>query len=53
MAGEARAAAQTGEHEAPPRDLILERLVGPVFNYIANTMVDSFVRRAEVLYGGR
>ena len=32
---------------------ILERLVGPVFNYIANTMVDSFVRRAEVLYGGR
>jgi ribosome-associated toxin RatA of RatAB toxin-antitoxin module len=32
---------------------ILERLVGPVFNYIANTMVDAFVRRAEALYGTR
>jgi ribosome-associated toxin RatA of RatAB toxin-antitoxin module len=29
---------------------ILERLVGPVFHYIANTMVDAFVRRAEAIY---
>ena len=29
---------------------LLERLVGPVFNYIANTMVDAFVKRAETLY---
>jgi ribosome-associated toxin RatA of RatAB toxin-antitoxin module len=32
---------------------ILEKLVGPVFNYIANTMVDAFVRRAETVYGER
>ena len=32
---------------------ILEKLVGPVFHYIANTMVDAFVRRADVLYGTR
>lgn len=31
---------------------ILEMLVGPVFSYIANTMVDAFVTRAEKLYGG-
>jgi len=31
---------------------ILEKLVGPVFSYIANTMVDAFVKRAEKLYGG-
>lgn len=30
---------------------VLEKLVGPVFNYIANTLVDAFVRRAERLYG--
>ncbi|HEX6005597.1 MAG TPA: type II toxin-antitoxin system RatA family toxin [Burkholderiales bacterium] len=30
---------------------ILEKLVGPVFQYIANTMVDAFVRRAEAVYG--
>lgn len=30
---------------------ILQKLVGPVFHYIANTMVDAFVRRAEALYG--
>lgn len=29
---------------------ILERLGGPVFNYIANTFVDSFVRRADALH---
>jgi len=26
---------------------ILEKLVGPVFNHIANTLVDAFARRAE------
>jgi ribosome-associated toxin RatA of RatAB toxin-antitoxin module len=31
---------------------ILEMLVGPVFSYIANTMVDAFVTRAEKVYGG-
>lgn len=30
---------------------LLEKLVGPVFNYIANTFVDAFVRRAEQVYG--
>ncbi|HEX4882731.1 MAG TPA: type II toxin-antitoxin system RatA family toxin [Casimicrobiaceae bacterium] len=31
---------------------LLDRVVGPVFNHIANTFVDAFVRRAEQLYGG-
>jgi ribosome-associated toxin RatA of RatAB toxin-antitoxin module len=31
---------------------ILEKLVGPVFSYIANTMVDAFVQRARKVYGG-
>ena len=31
---------------------ILEKLVGPVFSYIANTMVDAFVQRADKVYGG-
>jgi ribosome-associated toxin RatA of RatAB toxin-antitoxin module len=31
---------------------ILEMLVGPVFSYIANTMVDAFVQRADKVYGG-
>lgn len=30
---------------------LLEKIVGPVFSYIANTMVDAFVARAEKLYG--
>jgi ribosome-associated toxin RatA of RatAB toxin-antitoxin module len=30
---------------------ILEMLVGPVFSYIANTLVDSFVQRADKMYG--
>lgn len=30
---------------------ILEKLVGPVFDHIANTLVDSFARRAEQVYG--
>jgi ribosome-associated toxin RatA of RatAB toxin-antitoxin module len=29
---------------------ILEKLVGPVFSYIANTMVDAFAQRAEKVY---
>ena len=31
----------------------LEAVVSPVFERIANTFVDSFVRRAEVVYGPR
>ena len=30
---------------------ILEQLIGPVFNMIANSFVDSFCRRAETVYG--
>lgn len=29
----------------------LEKLVGPIFNRIANSFIDSFTRRAEVCYG--
>lgn len=29
---------------------ILERVVGPVFNHIADTLVDAFARRAEQVY---
>jgi ribosome-associated toxin RatA of RatAB toxin-antitoxin module len=31
--------------------LILEQLIGPVFGVIANSMVDSFCKRAETVYG--
>jgi ribosome-associated toxin RatA of RatAB toxin-antitoxin module len=31
---------------------LLERLVGPVFHYIANSLVDAFLKRAERLYAG-
>ena len=31
----------------------LEALVSPVFDKVANTFVDSFVRRAEAVYGAR
>jgi ribosome-associated toxin RatA of RatAB toxin-antitoxin module len=31
----------------------LEALVSPVFDSIANTFVDSFVKRAEQVYGAR
>lgn len=31
----------------------LEAVVSPVFDRVANTLVDSFVRRAEVVYGVR
>jgi ribosome-associated toxin RatA of RatAB toxin-antitoxin module len=30
---------------------LLGKLVGPVFNHIANTFVEAFVKRADVLYG--
>ncbi len=30
---------------------LLERVVGSVFDHIANTFVDAFVHRAEALYG--
>ncbi len=30
---------------------LLEKLVGPVFGYIANNMVDAFVMRARTVYG--
>lgn len=29
---------------------VLEAVVGPVFNHIANTFIDAFVRRAEAVY---
>lgn len=32
---------------------ILEKLVGPVFSYIAHTFVEAFVRRAENVYERR
>jgi ribosome-associated toxin RatA of RatAB toxin-antitoxin module len=30
---------------------LLEKLVGPVFGYIANSLVDAFVKRAQSAYG--
>jgi ribosome-associated toxin RatA of RatAB toxin-antitoxin module len=30
---------------------LLEKIIGPVFNHIANTFVESFVQRAKVIYG--
>lgn len=30
---------------------LLEKLIGPVFSYIANSMVDAFVKRAQNIYG--
>ncbi|HZV54122.1 MAG TPA: type II toxin-antitoxin system RatA family toxin [Rhodocyclaceae bacterium] len=30
---------------------ILERALGPVFHHIANTFVESFVKRAQQIYG--
>lgn len=32
---------------------LLDRVIGPVFNYIANTFIDAFVRRAHAVYGDR
>ena len=31
---------------------LVDKLAGPVFNHIANTFVEAFVRRALFLYGG-
>jgi ribosome-associated toxin RatA of RatAB toxin-antitoxin module len=30
---------------------VLEQIIGPVFNMIANSFVDSFCKRAETVYG--
>jgi ribosome-associated toxin RatA of RatAB toxin-antitoxin module len=30
---------------------MLEKLVGPVFHYIANSFVEAFIARADALYG--
>jgi ribosome-associated toxin RatA of RatAB toxin-antitoxin module len=30
---------------------VLEALVGPVFNHIAHSFIDAFVKRAEAKYG--
>lgn len=30
---------------------LFEKVIGPVFNHIANTFVDAFVRRASLVYG--
>lgn len=30
---------------------LFEKVIGPVFNHIANTFVEAFVRRAEQVYG--
>ena len=32
---------------------LLDRVIGPVFGHIANTLIDAFVRRAQSLYGAR
>lgn len=32
---------------------LLEKVLGPVFSHIANTLVDAFVVRAETVYGSR
>lgn len=38
------------EYEISSR--LLERVIGPVFQHIANSFVDAFVRRAEQMHGG-
>ncbi len=32
---------------------LLDRVIGPVFNHIANTFIDAFVHRAHAVYGDR
>ncbi|HEV7815396.1 MAG TPA: type II toxin-antitoxin system RatA family toxin [Janthinobacterium sp.] len=32
---------------------VLDSLIGPVFGMIANSMVDSFCKRADTVYGGQ
>ena len=31
--------------------IIIEKIIGPVFSHIANTFVESFVKRADQRYG--
>ena len=33
------------------KNILLDKVIGPVFSYIAGTFVDCFVKRAEQLYG--
>jgi ribosome-associated toxin RatA of RatAB toxin-antitoxin module len=33
------------------KNVILDKVIGPVFSYIAGTFVDCFVKRADQLYG--
>jgi ribosome-associated toxin RatA of RatAB toxin-antitoxin module len=32
-------------------NIFLEKIIGPVFSHIANTFVESFVKRADQRYG--
>jgi ribosome-associated toxin RatA of RatAB toxin-antitoxin module len=32
---------------------VLDRVIGPVFNHIAHTFIDAFVKRAEAVHGPR
>ncbi len=32
-------------------NMLLEKLIGPVFDHIANTFVESFLKRAEYVFG--
>ncbi|HTN94615.1 MAG TPA: type II toxin-antitoxin system RatA family toxin [Gallionella sp.] len=32
---------------------LLEKMVGPVFHYIAGSFVDAFIRRAEMVYSNK
>lgn len=32
---------------------VLDTVLGPIFHQIANSLVDAFVRRAQVIHGGR
>jgi ribosome-associated toxin RatA of RatAB toxin-antitoxin module len=36
-----------------PSSTALEALVSPIFDRVASTLVDSFVTRAEQIYGSR
>lgn len=38
------------EYEISSR--LLQRVIGPVFQHIANSFMDAFVRRAEQMHGG-
>ncbi len=31
---------------------LLDKVIGPVFNHIASTFIEAFVRRADAVYGG-